>query len=193
MLKRKTVIEPKYTSKNKISIVTLKEKCLLKWKSKTKKKSVNLSEIYFIHMTSHLCQVIGIYTAFSCVNCKLSILWIYIIFSALEGPSYSFSFGMTVRTPQFKGRARHYRTDKMVPWKVYALESHLKFTIFLVPYSRNRDNCTCPFQKAVTKICQWPPNTLGLRSTNEDRCSSKNVHYGLFVWYRSALRNKWLC
>lgn len=157
------------------------------------KKSANLSEIYFLHMTSHLCQVIGIYTVFSCVNCNLKILRIYTISSALEGSTSSLSFGMPVQTHQFQGWDRHYRAGRTVPWKVYALESHSRVTICLVPYSRNRANHTCPFQKADDEICQWPPNPVSLGSTNEDHYSSRNTHTGLFVWYRSALRSKWLC
>lgn len=112
MSRRKTAIESQDIEKNKIYIVALNEKCLLKWKSKIKKKnSVILSEIYFLHMTSCLCQVIGIHIVFSCVNCKLNTLWIYVIFLFLEGPSCSFSFGMPVWTCQFKGWARPYSTD----------------------------------------------------------------------------------
>lgn len=168
----------------------------MKFQNEKKKKSVILSEIYFLHMTSHLCQVIGIYTVFSCVNCKLNILWIYIILSAVGGHSCSFSFGMPAWTHEFKGWVRHYRADKTVPWNVYDLQSLeiLNFCCpFLVPYSRKGDNCTCPFQKVVAEICQWSPNPLGLSSTEEVRCSSRNVHTVSFLWYRSALRSKWLC
>lgn len=138
-------------------------------------------------MTSCLCQVIRTHTVFSCVNCNLNILWIYVIFLSLEGPSCSFSFGMLVRTYRFKGWARSYSTDKTS--NVYGLESCLEFSIFFISLVKNRDKHACPVQKGVAHICQWPLDPLGLRSTNKDHHSFSKVHTGCLVWCCSALKS----
>lgn len=152
------------------------------------KKGAILSEIYFLYITSCLSQVIGIQNVFSRVNCKLNILWIYIIFLSLEGPSCSFGFGMPVQTHQFKGWARlQYRQNSVV--ERLRLEKPPGICNFFGSSLKNRINHACPLQKGVTHICQWPLDPLGLRSTSKDHHSFSKVHTGFLVWCCSALKS----
>ena len=109
-------------------------------------------------MTSHLRPVIGIYSVFSHVNYKLKILWIHIISSGLEGPTCFLSLRANLNTSI--QRVRETLQGRYNSALESALGRHLKFTIFLVPYSRNSDDRMCSFQKAVAELCWWPPNPL---------------------------------
>lgn len=155
-----------------------------KTQNKIKKK---IRDLFPPHDISFVSSNRNIYTVFSCVNCKLN-MNLHNFLSSGRPQSFLQLWHASPNT-SIQRVSQTLQTEKTVPWKVYALENHLKFTILLVLYSRNRDSHTCPFQKAFAEICQWPPNPLGLRNTNEDCCSSRNVHTSLFLWYCSAPRS----